>query len=62
MMQKKIISIREELLKIIEYNYKSDSDPLTKKLYTIDNKLKALLDKELEPELQKEWKFKGKII
>ena len=57
----KIINIRKELSGIIDYNYSSDSDPLTRKLKTIDKKLERLLDTELEPELQEEWKLLGRV-
>ena len=57
----KIVEMRKEMAGIIEYNYLSDSDPLTRKLQTIDKKLKYLLDTELEPDLEKEWKSKGEI-
>ena len=56
----KIIEIRKEMAGIIEYNYLSDSDPLSRKLFTIDKKLERLLDTELEPDIQEEWKLFGR--
>ena len=39
----KLLEARKLVLEVYEYNYKSDSDPLTKKLTTILKKMDHLL-------------------
>lgn len=56
----KIIEIRKMLEGIIGYN-NIESSSLFKKLNTIDNKLEKLLDTELEPKLQEEWRLLGRL-
>ena len=58
---RKIIEIKKKVAEVFDYNYYSGSSPLEKKLTTIYMKLEDLLDTELEPELQKEWKLSGRI-
>lgn len=56
----KIIEIRKMLEGIIGYN-NIESSSLFKKLNTIDSKLEKLLDTELEPKLQEEWRLLGRL-
>ena len=56
----KIIEIRKTLEDIIGYN-NIESSSLFKKLNTIDSKLEKLLDTELEPKLQEEWRLLGRL-
>lgn len=58
----KLIEAQKIISEVADYNYTSDSSPVCRKLNTIIAKINRLLETELEPELQEEYKLLGKIV
>lgn len=58
---KKMIEAKKIIESVANYNYTSESDSLVRKLNTIINKINRVLDTELEPKLQEEYNFFGKV-
>jgi hypothetical protein len=58
---RKLTEAKKLIQEVAEYNYTSDSNPLWRKFSTIISKLDNILNNELEPELQEEYKLSGRI-
>lgn len=58
---KKLLNVKGEIRSIMDYNYTSNSNRLYRKLNTILNKVDNLLNTELEPELQEEYRLTKRI-
>lgn len=58
---KKLLEAKKLIKEVAEYNYTSDSNPLCRKLNTVISKLDNILNNELEPELQEDYKLSGRV-
>lgn len=59
---RKLLKAQELIREVADYNYKSDSNPLFRKLYTLTKKIDKLFDTELEPKLQEEYNLLGETV
>ncbi len=57
----KLIEAKKIINGVADYNYRSESDRLYRKLCTIVSKIDHLLETELEPELQEEYNLLGRV-
>ena len=57
----KLLKAKNLIKEVYEYNYTSDSDPLSRKLNTILNKIGKIMKTELEPKLQEEYNLEGTV-
>ena len=57
----KLIKAQKLISEVADYNYTSDSSPVCRKLNTIIAKIDRLLETELEPKLQEEYKLSRKV-
>ena len=57
----KLLKAQKLISEVADYNYTSDSSLVCRKLNTIITKIDRLLETELEPKLQEEYKLLGRV-